>query len=95
MLFVDGFLVIKLIRTVAAPFQIVQEELDIIKQLALVIFQSQDIVRPLLHNDLGNLRLTPHRIYGHNTPRYLQRPQELGNGPNLIGFVIHFDLPQH
>lgn len=64
-------------------------------QAFLIAFQRQHLVGPAVHNRFGNLGLRAGRINGHDTAVHVQQPHQLGNGRDFVGFVGHFDLPQH
>ena len=74
---------------------IFEEKLNLLLQRPVVAFQGEYVIASLVDDLLRNLFLAAHSVHGHNTTRQLQQLQQLGNGRNLIGLVIHFDLSQH
>lgn len=76
------------------PSGVRKQVLHPLMQLGLVLFDCQDVICLLLDNLMGDLPLTAHRIDGHNAPRYVQQPQQLRNGRDLIGFFFRLHLPQ-
>jgi hypothetical protein len=72
-----------------------KEALHRLLQRGLIALEGQDIVRPLLHNLLGNGALTPHGVDRHHTPLERQEVQEFRNRGDLVGFCVHLPLPQH
>ena len=84
MIFIDRFLIVEPIGFILAAFQISKQTFDIFVQMALVFFQPQHIICLSLNDLLGNLRLTAHRVNGHNASRNFQSRQELRDGRDLV-----------
>ena len=61
--------------------------LNVFLQMLLVAFDSQYIITAFVHNRLGNLLLTAHRIDGHQSTVQVQHLQKFGNGRDFVSSV--------
>lgn len=93
--FVDHLGVIVGIGLEVALFQVIKEQDDIFIKAFLVLFESQQIVGPLLGDCPGNLGLTAHNVNRHQAAVQVQQPQEPGTRRDLIGLFSVFRLTQH
>ena len=62
--------------------------LDFFQQVALVLFDRQDIVGLFVDDLPGDGPLPAHRIDRHDGPAQLQCVQQLGDGRDLVGSII-------
>ena len=71
-----------------------KEPCDIFVEMTLVVLNRQHIVGVPLDDRLGDLGLAAHGVDGHDTARYLEQLQQLGDRGDLVGFVVDLDLTQ-
>ncbi len=63
--------------------------------MALVFLHRQNVVGVSCHDLLRDRPLAAHGVDGHHSPAQFQRGEQLGNGGDLVGFVVHLALRQH
>lgn len=73
---------------------VLEEQLNIFVQSAVVAFERKHIVGFLSDNLFGNRFLAAHRIHRNHAPHDVQELQQRGNSRNLIASAIDFDLSQ-
>ena len=67
---------------------------DLLIQRRLVLLDGQHVVAAAFTKLRGDLLLTAHRVDGHDRPGEFQHLQQLGNGCDLVGFLIHDHLTE-
>ena len=75
--------------------RVVQKQLRIIPQTALVAFQSQVVIAALLNHLLRHLTLAVQGVSGNHFAPQSQHFQQLGQRRNFVGFGVHGQLPQN
>ena len=63
-------------------------------QRRLVVLDLQHIVRLLRHDGLGDLLLAAHRIDGHGVAFEVEQFQQLRDGRDLVGLLVHRELAE-
>ena len=71
-----------------------EQVLNALVQLALVFLHRQHIVSPALGDLLGDLSLAAHGVDGDDAAIQVQHLQQLGNGGDLVGFLVGLHLAQ-
>ena len=74
---------------------LVDEELDVVFERALIAFEGEDVIGFLVDDRLRDVALAAHRVDGHDRPLDLQHAQELGDGDDLVGLLRHLDLTEN
>ncbi len=54
----------------------------------LVAFDCQNIIGPLFDDFRGDVLLTTHRINGHDSPFDIKQGKQLGDGRDLVTFLL-------
>ena len=60
----------------------------------LVAFDGQDIIGPLFYYFRCNVLLAAHCIDGHDAPFDIKQAKQLGDGRDLVAFLLRGYLPQ-
>src|SRR3954447_23310978 len=76
-------------------FLLLKGFLQIITEVLLVVFNSQDVIRFFADDLSGNVLLTAHRINGDQTAFNIQQVQQSRDGGDLITLVIDLLLCQY
>src|SRR6202042_2788585 len=74
---------------------LVDEQLDVVFERALIAFEGEDVIGFLIDDRLRDVALTAHRVDSHDRPLELQHAQELGDGDDLVGLLRHLDLTEN
>ena len=92
---IHRFMIIRVDLGKLTGLGVVEKQGYIVIEVAVIVLECQDIIGPLLGDDFGDLLLTAHGIKGHRGTPQVEPLQELGNGRDVIGLVIHFDLTSY
>ena len=91
-----GLLMVVMGDTREVPLHgIVQEQLEVVMERALIAFDRQDIVAFAIDHLLGDFLLTTHGINRHRGILQLEHLQKFGDGGDLIALVLCGDLPEN
>ena len=63
--------------------------LDVLQQLALILFVLKETIAASLHDLLAQIPLTKHRVAGDDPPLPERRSEQLQRGIRFVGLVIH------
>ena len=69
-----------------------EQILNTLVQLTLVRLHRQRVVGTALGDPLGNLPLAAHSVDSDDAAMQVQHLQQLGNGGDLVGFLVSLDL---
>jgi hypothetical protein len=75
--------------------RIVQEQLHVLKQRALVALERQHVVAALIDHLLGNVALAVEGIGGDHHPLKAEHPQQLRHRGDLVRLVGDGHLAEH
>ena len=81
-------------RQLGRMLRIVEVERHVLVQCALVALQRQHVGAASLDDPLGDGALAAHRVRGHDAALEREHLQQLRNGCDLVGSVIHRHLAQ-
>ena len=77
------------------PLLLVDKQLDVVSERALVALQGEDVIGFLVEDRLRDVTLAAHRVDGYDRTLDLQHAQELGDGDDLVGLLPHLDLAEY
>ena len=69
-----------------------EESGDVLEKIRLVPLEGEHIAGLSLDDPLSDLRLTPHRVDGHDAPGYVNEVEQGRNRGDLVGILVGLQL---